>query len=100
MFLGVLGRWRSIPDHAIVCACRVYAEDFERRFESLSCIALRPAGFSPHNPPHLCEDISAKAIVFAIDFVSDFVKEIGKIRTPPGRSAASGRKTMDRTPRS
>lgn len=35
------------------------------------CKVLRPQGFKPDNPPHLCEGITREAVVFSIDFVSE-----------------------------
>jgi hypothetical protein len=40
------------------------AEGFEKQFGSLSCRELRPEGFSSDNPPHICEDLSRRAIRF------------------------------------
>lgn len=97
MFLGILGRLRAFPDHAIVSACRAYAEAFEKRFESLSCAVLRPAGFSPQNPPHLCEGFTCAGIVFAIKFITDF---IGAGRPSNGQSADSGNVISNRRPES
>jgi len=73
MYLGIVGRSRAIPDNDIISACRVYAENFEKRFKSLACATLRPAGFDPRNPPHLCEDLTGRAIVFSVDFIQKFL---------------------------
>lgn len=84
MFLGISGRSRTIPDHAIIGACRTYAADFEKRFGSLACTVLRPAGFDPRNPPHLCEDLTCRAIVFSIDFNRKFLDAGGsRVATNP-----------------
>ena len=81
MFLGMIGRARGIPDDAIVRACKAYAGQFQKRFNSLACAVLRPEGFNPNNPPHLCETFTREAIDFTIAFVSDFLN-----RTPKPRS--------------
>jgi len=89
MFLGISGRSRAIPDNEIIAACRVYAEGFEKHFTSLACATLRPAGFDPRNPPHLCEALTCRAIVFAIDFVQKFMDAGGRrpaSNTAPQRS--------------
>jgi hypothetical protein len=75
MFLGLIGRARGIGDDAIVGACYHFAEQFEARFGSLSCRVLRPQGFSPDNPPHLCEGLTCEAILFDIAFVSAWLRE-------------------------
>jgi C_GCAxxG_C_C family probable redox protein len=72
MFLGIMGRSRAIPDNDIISACRAFAEGFEKRFKSLSCAILRPAGFDPRNPPHLCEDFTCRAVGFSIGFIQEF----------------------------
>jgi hypothetical protein len=80
MFLGILGRSRAIPDDDITSSCRAFAGGFEKRFRSLSCAILRPAGFDPRNPPHLCEDFTCQAVGFTIDFVQETL-DAGE--TPP-----------------
>ncbi len=91
MFLGILGRSRAIPDDAIISACRAYAECFEKRFQSLSCAVLRPQGFDPANPPHLCENFTCQAVGFNVDFAQGFLQGGGKIPVansvpPPSKS--------------
>ena len=89
MFLGIIGRSRELPDDRIVSMCRAFAEGFEKRFTSLSCAILRPDGFDPANPPHLCEDLTCEAIGFSIDFVQGALEGGGAGRSPgqaPDRS--------------
>jgi hypothetical protein len=78
MFLGIWGRSLGLPDAVIIAACRAFAEGFEKRFQSLSCAILRPAGFDPANPPHLCESFTCEAIGFNINFLVEF---LGRCRT-------------------
>jgi hypothetical protein len=85
MFLGIMGRSRAIPDNYIISACRAFAEGFEKRFKSLSCAILRPAGFDPRNPPHLCEDFTCRAVGFSIGFIQEFLDAGG---TPPASKEA------------
>lgn len=82
MFLGIMGRSQGVPDPAIVSACRAFAEGFEKRFRSLSCAVLRPQGFTPGNPPHLCENLTCAAIGFSIDSVQGAFKSAGARRSP------------------
>lgn len=69
MFLGILGRVRNISDARIVEACRLFAQQFEQQFSSLLCRDLRPEGFHPDNPPHLCEALTCDAVRWNIEFV-------------------------------
>ncbi|PLY00398.1 MAG: redox-active protein [Desulfuromonas sp.] len=72
MFLGILGNQRQIAEERIVAACREFAEGFEMEFGSLECRVLRPEGFHPDNPPHICEPLSCAAIGFSVDFIATF----------------------------
>lgn len=69
LFIGIFGRARRILDGRIVAACHQFAQAFEERFGSLSCRELRPQGFSPELPPHLCADLTCRSVGFAADFV-------------------------------
>ena len=75
MFLGIIGRARGIPDSKITEACQMFARQFEQRFSSLLCRILRPEGFHPDNPPHLCEALSCDAIGFSIEFVQNVLRQ-------------------------
>ncbi len=75
MFVGIIGRARGLSDEVVVDACQDYARQFEARFGSLLCRVLRPEGFSPDNPPHLCEGLSCEAIEFDVEFVSALLDE-------------------------
>ncbi len=70
MFLGIFARENDIPDHAIVNSCKKFAGQFENRFNSLQCSILRPEGFTPDNPSHMCEPITCQAVEFSINFIS------------------------------
>lgn len=65
LFIGIFGRAGNIPDERIVEACRSFAGEFEEQFSSLLCRELRPQGFSPDLPPHLCEKLSCAALDLA-----------------------------------
>ncbi|MDY7079473.1 MAG: C-GCAxxG-C-C family protein [Chloroflexota bacterium] len=71
MFLGIAGRAKGTLDENVVKSCQNFARQFEMRFGSLQCRVLRPQGFKPDNPPHLCEEITREGIVFSIEFVSN-----------------------------
>jgi hypothetical protein len=74
MFIGVIGQEQGLAEDAIVQACYDYGERFETRFGSLVCRDLRPEGFGPDNPPHLCEPLTRDAISFDIQFVSGLIE--------------------------
>ena len=74
MFLGIAGRARGFPDEDVVDACQDFARQFERRFGSLSCAVLRPEGFRPDLPPHICEGLTCEAISMSVAFVAGFLE--------------------------
>lgn len=75
MFIGILGRTRSIADEEIVSFCKEFAQNFENEFTSLGCKILRPEGFSPDNPPHLCEGLTVNGITHNIKLISNWLKK-------------------------
>lgn len=72
MFIGLWGRERGRPDAWTVEACRGYAVAFTDSFGSLDCRVLRPQGFAPEQPPHLCEGLSVAAVRWAVDWTRDY----------------------------
>jgi len=74
MFIGVFGRNRNISDDHIVKLCNKFAERFELEFSSLSCKKLRPNGFNPEDPPHMCEELTRETVSFSIKFIEENVK--------------------------
>jgi C_GCAxxG_C_C family probable redox protein len=75
MFIGVIGKARGLSNEAVEQACYAFAQQFENRFGSLLCRELRPQGFHPDNPPHLCEGLTRDAIEFDIVYITDLIKE-------------------------
>jgi hypothetical protein len=69
VFLGIQGSGQGFGKADVAQACKAYAQAFEQRFGSLLCRQLRPEGFGPHNPPHLCERLTCEAAAFAAGFV-------------------------------
>lgn len=55
----------------IIQTCYEYAESFQQEFGSLRCYELRPEGFTPNDPPHMCEALTCKAIEFAYHFIKE-----------------------------
>ena len=73
MFIGIAGRARGILEERIVDACKDFAQQFEGRFGSLLCAVLRPEGFRPDLPPHICEGLTCEAITMSAEFVAGFL---------------------------
>ncbi len=81
MAIGILGRAQGLAEETVGDVCYAYAESFEGHFDSLLCRELRPGGFQPDDPPHLCEDLTREAILFDVDFIARAVyKEEGLAR--------------------
>jgi len=75
MFVGILGKQRKVPYETIKKLCYSFAEQFEKEFGSLICKKLRPEGFKPENPPHLCEELTKKTSLFSINFIKEIFTE-------------------------
>lgn len=69
MFIGILGKAKGLDKEKTVELCYQYAQGFEAEFGSLVCRVLRPQGFDPQNPPHLCLELTINAILFAYSFI-------------------------------
>ena len=78
MAVGILGKRQGLADDQVVRLCYAFAEQFEAQFGSLLCRVLRPEGFRPDNPPHLCEDLTCRAIDFDMAFLGDLLSRKGK----------------------
>lgn len=75
LFLGLYGRKKGLADSELKALCRAYCEAFSVRFGSLLCRELRPEGFGPQNPPHLCEARTVEAVAFSAAFVRAHLAE-------------------------
>jgi C_GCAxxG_C_C family probable redox protein len=71
MLIGIIGRRKNLSDEITVKNCYGFADKFQKKFGSLNCCTLRPEGFEPGNPPHLCEGLTVKAVIFTTDFLKD-----------------------------
>jgi C_GCAxxG_C_C family probable redox protein len=69
LFLGVYFTEKGWSEEAVVAVCNQFAEAFTQTFGSLQCRELRPGGFTDSDPPHLCEELSVKAITFTSEFI-------------------------------
>jgi C_GCAxxG_C_C family probable redox protein len=87
MFLGIQGKAKGLENEEIVTLCNDFAQGFEKEFGSLNCRDLRPQGFNPNNPPHLCEDITKKEILFTLYHLPCLLLErtsISPVQSEPG----------------
>jgi Putative redox-active protein (C_GCAxxG_C_C). len=71
MFIGILGKRMGYDIPTITEFCYSFAHDFQIKFGSLVCRELRPQGFSPDNPPHICENITRQAAQFTLDYIGN-----------------------------
>lgn len=74
IFMGIYLNKLGHTEHEIVSACYKFAESFEGKFGSLLCRELRPNGFSPTDPPHLCETLTCQGIDFAHQYIFRIAK--------------------------
>lgn len=70
MFIGVYGYQKRLDSPQIAELCDKLSKEFQNEFGSVLCKELRPQGFSPNNPPHLCEKLTKRAAIFVSEFIS------------------------------
>lgn len=75
MFIGIYFHMLGRSEEEIVSACFNLASAFEKNFGSLRCLELRPTGFSENDPPHMCEDLTCRAIGFAYQYILGIAKQ-------------------------
>ena len=71
MFMGIFGKNFGIDDNTIKDFCKKFTNTFESTFKSLQCSVLRPEGFHPDNPPHICEYLTCDAVNISVQLVSE-----------------------------
>jgi C_GCAxxG_C_C family probable redox protein len=71
MFIGILGKEKALSTETIIDLCYCFAQEFEKKFDSLLCKQLRPQGFKADNPPHLCEGLSKQAVNFTAEYLEN-----------------------------
>lgn len=69
MLIGIIGKKKNYSEEITVNNCFRFAEEFQKKFGSLNCSTLRPEGFKPENPPHICERLTVEAIEFTSGFI-------------------------------
>lgn len=71
MFLGLWGDVLGESGAWVADSCQRFARDFEHNFGSLACRVLRPQGFAPDQPPHMCEGLTVRVACWAVDWTRD-----------------------------
>jgi len=74
MFIGLLGAERKVDEEAVISSCHDFGQAYENEFSSLLCSTLRPGGFNNDDPPHLCEPLTCKSTLFAIQFLKKTIQ--------------------------
>jgi len=74
MLIGILGKEKEMSTEAIIKLCYCFSQEFEDQFGSLLCKQLRPQGFNPDNPPHLCEGLTNQAVKFTAEYLTKKVR--------------------------
>jgi len=74
MFIGIYFHILGKTEDEAVSACYNFASAFDRKFGSLRCLELRPAGFSESGPPHMCENLTCNGIEFAYQYLLEITK--------------------------
>jgi len=70
MFTGIYFHTQGKTEEDAVSACCHFASAFEQTFGYLRCFDLRPTGFSENDPPHMCENLTCRAIAFTYEYLS------------------------------
>ncbi len=73
MFIGIYFSDQNMNKDEIVSHCYDFGEAFSHEFGSLKCYNLRPQGFNIDDEPHMCEDLSWRAVCFTYDFIKNIV---------------------------
>jgi hypothetical protein len=88
MFMGILGGEINASFEDICNVGSDYSTRFDERFGSLLCEELRPEGFDPDNPPHICEVLTVESILLAIEFIDELFSVEKQIPSLPDESIA------------
>jgi hypothetical protein len=75
IFIGIIGRRKTLGIDQIQKLCYDFAKDFEMQNKSLLCKNLRPQRFSKDNPLHLCEELTVDSLLLSIRFINDFINK-------------------------
>jgi len=75
LFIGSYGNQKEIQKERLTQLCHEFCSEFQASFGSLLCNELRPQGFSPDYPPHLCENVTKRAILFSAKYILDKIEK-------------------------
>lgn len=75
LFIGIYGAYQNWSQQQIKEICHEFCNQFQAKFGSLLCAELRPEGFQPNNPPHLCEKLTKEAVAFSAEFIRRNIEE-------------------------
>lgn len=75
MFIGIYFHVLGKTEAEIISTCYNFASAFDKTFGSLRCFELRPSGFSENDPPHMCENLTCRAIEFAYQHILEILKQ-------------------------
>lgn len=78
MFIGLYYSILGRPETEAVAACNGYARAFTENFGALTCRELRPGGFLPNDPPHMCEHLTCRTIMFAYTYILGLTRQNGE----------------------
>lgn len=69
MFVSLYCKANEVKEADIQKHTNLIVRGFKDEFGSELCSILRPEGFKPTNPPHLCEKLTVKAIEYLDNYV-------------------------------
>lgn len=75
IFLGVFSETLGWDRYQVSDLCGLYAREFTGNFGSMNCRDLRPQGFQDGQPPHMCEDLAVKTLIFSCDYIDRIFKK-------------------------
>lgn len=74
MFMGVYFGQKGVSDDDVCVMIKRFIKEFKAEFGSISCAELRPGGFKKDDPPHMCEGLTVRSLVFCHSFINNLGK--------------------------
>lgn len=78
LFIGRYGEVKHMSQQQVIDCCHKYIDCFTNEFGDIECRVLRPNGFQAADPPHLCENLTKKAVEYAARFMQDNLPAIAE----------------------
>jgi len=75
MFIGIYFSEKKTSTELIIKYCYNFAQSFEKEFGSLLCYHLRPNGFNIDDDPHMCEDLTSRAVKHSYMYIKNIISE-------------------------